>query len=104
MPEHLPPPAQVDVAVFIDGRFCDRFACPPGTSKTDLGRLALGTGKVKERLGRRRMKLLFAVEDHLVNIVPCAEEPPREGADDHISRAPAPSPAPEAAPSDGAGG
>ncbi|HAK97033.1 MAG TPA: hypothetical protein DCM87_19090 [Planctomycetes bacterium] len=89
-PEQLPPPAEVDVAVFIDGTFCDRFSCPAGTPKTDMGRLALGARKVKERLGRRRVKLIFAVEDYLVNIVPCAEEPPHDDAGEKAPPAPPP--------------
>ncbi len=80
VPEHLPHGAHIEIAVFMDGKRCGRFSCPAGTPKTDLGRLALGTKKVKDLLGRRRVKLIFTVEDYLVNIVPCAEEPP-ESAD-----------------------
>ncbi len=66
------PPAQSDsdIAVFLDGKLCDRFPCAPGTSKKDLSTMALGRSKIQEKLHGQRVKLIFTVKDYLVNIVP----------------------------------
>jgi len=73
VPEKLPQPPEVEVAVFFEGRPCDRFTCPAGSRKQDLGRFALSRPKVQERLQGRRVKWIFAVPDYLVNLVPKSE-------------------------------
>ena len=78
-PEAAPPAESVAIAVFIEGRLRDRFTCPPGTARTELGRMALGRKRVRDLLGNRRVKFIFSVEDYLVNIVPDEDgTPPQE--------------------------
>lgn len=68
---------ETNIAVFINGRLQDRFNCPMNSPKKELGRLALSRPKIQDYLHGQRIKLLFTVNNYLVNIVPETEEAPK---------------------------
>ena len=85
VPKSPPRKEEVEIAVFFEGALCDRFRCPAGSKKEELGKMALGREKVRNLLHGRRVKWIFTVTDYLISIVP--QEP-----DETSGASPAPHP------------
>ncbi|MBN1420086.1 MAG: leucine--tRNA ligase [Planctomycetes bacterium] len=88
--EELLTPPEVEIGVQVNGRLCDRFTCPSGQKREDLGRLALLRPKVRAKVGDARLKWIFFVPDHLVNLVTVPRGEAKESDGKPVVTAPAP--------------